>query len=707
MLADVMNPDLADLLAAAYEDLIPCDRHDFPFVDRFSQFGVVFETGRPLGGGEMQVRSMMNPQNVAEPWLTLWLRETAGGLRPVTRRSVRSRPWMVEETAELEVSEGRLAVTATHAFADALHLVSSFRLAHAGGAAVKVAPVWRGAVAPDRAPDKNLRDYGLGIAKDRATWAEAAGAVVSGGLRNTSDEVFLPEPALRIEATTGLRAGLVDQSTKEWRSGGRLEPTPGVRAGYGFEADDVVLGPGEAREYVFVTTLRVGTWQDETPAWPPGPDAASVDVAAVVAASRVEFLRWANEAEPAARASGRPERVRRAAWALRRTGYQGIAGRGELGDRVASTCVPVGGSFTHIFFWDALFAAVAAGDFEARLARGAIESVFMRQTEEGYCPEHVFNYWIKPRHRIAAPQAPVAAWAVARHLRRRPEDAGWLGAIWPALEKNFAYWTRLGDHDRDGLAEWTWSGQTADTSPLYDEFKTSRAGCVHLPPVASVQLNSFLYRDALILAGLAERLGKPEAAAAYRADAAAREAALMKWCYVPEERRFWDYNHATQRHRKVRTFYMFWPIWAGMAVPAEAKRDLIENVLLDPAQFFGAVPFPSLAYDEPEFYSGSYTAPDGRAWWRGRAWPQISYWLIEMLVREGYGREADEASRRFLLAYDQEASFPEHLATDPAVYQPSGFPDYNWGVAAYYLLATGAHRDAADARGWQGAVESS
>jgi hypothetical protein len=36
-------------------------------------------------------------------------------------------------------------------------------------------------------------------------------------------------------------------------------------------------------------------------------------------------------------------------------------------------------------------------------------------------------------------------------------------------------------------------------------------------------------------------------------------------------------------------------------------------VLLDPARLFGAVPFPSVAYDEPAYRSGQ--------WWRGPTWP--------------------------------------------------------------------------------------
>ena len=125
---------------------------------------------------------------------------------------------------------------------------------------------------------------------------------------------------------------------------------------------------------------------------------------------------------------------------------------------------------------------------------------------------------------------------------------------------------------------------------------------------------------------------------------------------------------------------MFWPLFAGMNVPEATVRDLIENVLLDPAQFFGEIPFPSLAYNEPEY--------DPKGYWRGRAWPHISYWLLQTLVRHGYVKEAKEAARRTLAAYSRSSGFPENLASQVNNFEAAGFADYNWGCAAVYLIAT-------------------
>jgi glycogen debranching enzyme len=276
---------------------------------------------------------------------------------------------------------------------------------------------------------------------------------------------------------------------------------------------------------------------------------------------------------------------------------------------------------------------------------------------------------------------------VDKYLRANGEDRAFLDEVYPILVRNHRYWQEYSDQDRDGLSEWTWSGQTADNSPLWDEVvpRAVYAGCSWIPPVASVQLNSFLFRDARHLADVAERLGRKDEAKRYRERATALQDTFMRVCYVADEKRFWDYNHATGRYTRVPTFYMCWPIWAGMDVPTETKRDLIENVLLDPEQFFGPVPFPSVAYNHPAYEPAGY--------WRGKNWPQITYWLLEMLAAEGYVAEADEAARRFLAVYDREPSFPENITTDASVYEAGGVSDYNWGVAAYYLITTGAYRE--------------
>ena len=79
-------------------------------------------------------------------------------------------------------------------------------------------------------------------------------------------------------------------------------------------------------------------------------------------------------------------------------------------------------------------------------------------------------------------------------------------------------------------------------------------------------------------------------------------------------------------------------------------------------------------------------------YWRGKTWPNVYYWILEMLMREGYAAQAEEAAKRFLAAWFRDKSYSENMGTDPGVYADGGSADYNWGVAAVYLIGTGAYR---------------
>ena len=52
------------------------------------------------------------------------------------------------------------------------------------------------------------------------------------------------------------------------------------------------------------------------------------------------------------------------------------------------------------------------------------------------------------------------------------------------------------------------------------------------------------------------------------------------------------------------------------------------------------MPVPSLSLDNPGFNPTAY--------WRGRIWPHINYWMMETLWRHGYKKEADLLADRMM-----------------------------------------------------------
>jgi neutral trehalase len=217
---------------------------------------------------------------------------------------------------------------------------------------------------------------------------------------------------------------------------------------------------------------------------------------------------------------------------------------------------------------------------------------------------------------------------------------------------------------------------------------------VYIPPIASVSLASFLHLDALLLADFAVKLGHTDDAAAWRERAAFLAERLEAVCWHDEDGFYYDFDHHVGEHNRVRTHLVFWPLWAGVSMDAERKRRLIEDVLLDPNQFNGPVPFPTCAFDDPNY--------DPESYWSGRSWPHITYWLIELLAREGYEAEARRAGGRWLAWQSAHTGQREAVTTNPHLtehaeggdftYRTGRDFDYNWAAAAVALLREERYR---------------
>jgi hypothetical protein len=647
-----------------------------PFVDQFAEFCVHFPSGRALGPGRIGLRGNPFLYGFVEPLAVCELRFGGGAWIPVRRHRLNSLPWTAEEFSQAD----DLRIHGQHVFAGGARLVSRFEFENQGATARTFDLRWCGRLpAHEAVPEQYLAPFAGLEPEAFESWLEQTDSGWAGGWRSLRPKSDYPQPAFRL-APSGWNSRKASWNVGVSVPPGAFENGLGKTAGYALETDGpVVLEAGEKRVFDLIFDL----------AWtPPGesagefPEFSRVGFESLLAQARAKFEESIGAATPVQSESPVLEsHLWRARHALLRTGYR--SPRGEFGEKLACFCTSDDQFFSTVFFWDSLFSSSALAAFHPEFAKDAIRSTFVRQDErDGSCPENKWNYTVPQRNNRQYPQAPVGSWAVAHYLSRQPQDAEFLREIYPVLRNNHRYWADFADADGDGLAEWRWSGQTADDSPLYDAFVPGgeMKGCQWLPPVASVHLNCFLYRDADLLESFSRQLGLDDDAAHFAARKKSIYRSLMDVCWVEKDRRFWDFNHATRTHTKVRTFYMFWPLFARMPLPEDLVKEWIEGELLDPAKFFGAMPFPSVAYDEPKF--------DPTGYWRGKAWPQIAYWLVETLTHYGYKDAAIEAADRIAAWSAAQTGFPENMETDPRLARTTGHTDYNWGIAGFYMLAT-------------------
>ena len=453
-------------------------------------------------------------------------------------------------------------------------------------------------------------------------------------------------------------------------------------------SSSLVLDAGEKASFSFLCECRVGSYLDPDPSFAGVPDELR-DVAAMpqvieqlIAAARANFLRRVGFNKPPEVQPALQNRLWRARLALLRTGYQGD-GRGEFGSRVASTCVANCSGFTRVFFWDSLFTS-AAWRLSNRplpaMRRSACSAAKPRRatarntaSTDG-CLRVTLS--ARPRHRWLR-----GRWknTSSSTLRTTPFSRK-CGLTWcaiTAIGRSMA--TRTGTASRSGPGK----AQTADNSPLYDEQGTTIGW---MPPVASVQLAAFAYRDAMSLSRFADRLGKKDDAQRYRARAERLFRDFTRVCYVPEDKCLLGLQPChTPAHEGQDVLHVLAHL-GGNAGAARGETPLDRRRAAGPeAVFRRPFRFPSAAYDEPSY--------DPMGYWRGKTWPERLLLDPGDVDREGYAAQAEEAAKRFLAAWFRDKSYSENMGTDPGVYAGGGSADYNWGVAAVYLIGAGAYRN--------------
>ncbi len=148
---------------------------------------------------------------------------------------------------------------------------------------------------------------------------------------------------------------------------------------------------------------------------------------------------------------------------------------------------------------------------------------------------------------------------------------------------------------------------------------------------APVCLNSLLYKMEKDLEQISTWLGHSEEAKKWRARAESRKKLINKYLWNQQKRMFFDYNVLTNKMSDYQYVTTFYPLWAGLASPEQAKA-VAANVRV---------------FDRPGGLPMS-TVDTGAQWDLPYGWGNIEMICIAGLRRYGYNTEADRISYEFL-----------------------------------------------------------
>ena len=148
---------------------------------------------------------------------------------------------------------------------------------------------------------------------------------------------------------------------------------------------------------------------------------------------------------------------------------------------------------------------------------------------------------------------------------------------------------------------------------------------------AAVCLNSLLYKAETDLAAMADVLGRASEAQRWRAQAAEREQLINRLLWDARKGMFFDYDMETDKQSTYDYATTFYPLWAGLASPGQAKA-VMRNLNL---------------FEQP----GGLAMSDretGVQWDKPYGWAPVTMIAVEGMRRYGYNTEADRVSKKFL-----------------------------------------------------------
>jgi len=340
-----------------------------------------------------------------------------------------------------------------------------------------------------------------------------------------------------------------------------------------------------------------------------------------------------------------------------------------------------GGRFNEMYGWDSYFIQLGLlRDGELTLAKDMADNFLYEIREYGKILNANRTYY------LTRSQPPFLT-QMLLGVFRRTRDRRWLESAVPAVEAYYRYWT-TGPHltPDTGLSRYFDSGEGPapevvaaerdfqgrthyelvkeyfrshrivdyDESQYYDRsqdrltalfYKGDRSmresgfdpsdrfgpfsiDIIHYNPIC---LNSLLYLMEMQTAEMMDALGSDAAAQTWRERAKNRAGRINRLMWDSNEGLYFDYNFVRHRVRKYPFLTTFYPLWAGIATPAQAAR-IHKNL--------GRFETPGGLQTSDRRSGNQWDAPFG--------WAPLQMIAVEGLRRYGYAEAADRISFKFL-----------------------------------------------------------
>lgn len=325
------------------------------------------------------------------------------------------------------------------------------------------------------------------------------------------------------------------------------------------------------------------------------------------------------------------------------------------------SCFPSRGAYPTHFLWDTYFQNLGYAVFDSASALDFLLQIAANCREDGKFPQFMCSTWGRPQDS----QSPLFGWAVMNLLDSIKDDEK-LRVLYEALKANNRWWltARLTPcgliYSPSGLE----TGQ--DDAPRFD-----------LGATIPCDMNAYLLSQLRATAEVAARLGEEKEKNYYTALADDFSRRIYSVLYCRGDGLFYDVSRDGGEFVKVRSNACVLPLWAGVEMPAEERKFILESFLFNKNAMFGEIPFPSVAYDDKHY--------DSAGWWRGPTWMPTAYLLTETALKYGYKQQALTAAKRLYDVIVRDGEF--HELFDSQTGQGLGARQQGWTGGIFIRLS--------------------
>lgn len=282
------------------------------------------------------------------------------------------------------------------------------------------------------------------------------------------------------------------------------------------------------------------------------------------------------------------------------------------------------------FLWDSVFHSIGFRNVDEKVAEDLILSIFSYQEEDGKLSCRV-TLTAEGAMKSENSQPPLIAWG-AWLVYQKTGNRAFLQTVFEK-NKKFLTWCKR-NRMRGDLYAWYVDedylicrcGESGmDNSPRFD-----KSG--HLQ---AIDFSCYVANEMRYMAKIAEEIG--EEGGAFETAFEALKKAINTKLWDAETGFYFDYDEECERLYKVKSVASFLPLFAGVCDAEQAAR-LISH-LTNPAEFYTALPIPSISKDDATY---------GSDMWRGPVWLNFNYMICDGLGEYGYGALAAEFTERML-----------------------------------------------------------